>query len=468
MKDISLIISRKYSGVISILAFGLAVLFFATTSFYVATNGNFGFYSAFILFLGGTTVTIISKKNNILMSFEKWMLGLTVYSLVSYLVFLWFWYLPLASLGDLRTPTQMPEYQDANYYDYLAALASEAPYSDWPGIINATWLSQGVVSYLALIYKYFGTSQLNYIFFNIFFGYLSALFIQGIVVQHRNDNTVLILFAPFVLYYSITPGKEVLTNVVTYAFLYFSFVTWNQKSGVVLSRILVLILLIVLLGLIRINAALMVLLVTAIYFFLQTSGKTKFAFKLVLLSVPLLVLTHLLGLNDLLYLISNIDTHLSMLDLRLESTEVGGLKHTVARTFTSENFMINIALAPARAIIWLFAPFPFLDLLALLHSVFFEDNYVVFRAGEALCRSLSSLLMVYFCCKVFAFYFFDKKSFASQSMNFILFVTCGFTLILSTTNFVEGARYRTIIEPLAICWLLTLHSQKRFLRATVN
>jgi hypothetical protein len=256
------------------------------------------------------------------------------------------------------------------------------------------------------------------------------------------------------LYYNITPGKEVLTNVLTYAVLYFFYASWSRDKLASAKAIFPIAVLIVLLGLVRLNAALMVVSVLMAYIIVVSNNKIRILLKLSLLFALMAILVRISGLNDLILLITDIDSHVSQLDLRLQNAEAGGLKHVLATTFTSENFFISMILAPFRMIIWLIAPFPFLDLFSLSSNIFFGEYYVVFRSGEALARSLSSVIMVYFCYKCFYCLLLHSSVQKLKPTYFILFVIIGFSLILSTTNFVEGARYRTIIEPLVICWLL--------------
>ena len=446
---------KKNGNLIAVSAFSLVSVFLGFVSYLIEKKEIFGFSSIIIFFMSGVAITGIARRKKLVTSFSKWMYGLIAYTITSYIVFVWFWYFPLASLGDLRTATQIPEYQDANYYDYLAYLASVANYSDWLPILSATWLSQGVVAYLGVIYKYFGTSQFNFVFINILLGYLSVIYIQGIVsTPGRKDVAIPALFIPFVLYYNVTPGKEVLTNVLSYATLYFIFLAWNRRGRIDIGLIIVILMHIIILALIRVNAALMIIGVFAIYCFVHAENIIKLIFGFSLFGLAALYAFQLIGLSDLFLLIADMDVHMSQLDLRLRNSEVGGLKYTLATTLTSDNYIVNIILAPFRMIIWLVAPFPFVNLDGLLQSIFSSDHYTIFRAGEGLARSFSSLIMVCFCFKVIRFLAMYRHRTASSSVNFLLFMALGFTLILSTTNFVEGARYRTIIEPLAICWML--------------
>ena len=174
-------------------------------------------------------------------------------------------------------------------------------------------------------------------------------------------------------------------------------------------------------------------------------------------SVPLVLFLFYIGLNEIIFIIFDINSYMSQLDLRLQNTDTGGLKYKLAVALTSENLFINLLLAPFRMIFWLVAPFPFLNLLDLANKLFSGDNYAVFRSAEVLARTLSSLIMVYFCIRVLYVYSTGKFRQMTKSANFLLFILIGFALILSTTNFIEGARYRTLIEPLAICWILMSH-----------
>jgi hypothetical protein len=307
------------------------------------------------------------------------------------------------------------------------------------------------------------------VFINILLGYLSVIFIQGIVATpSRKDVAIPVLFIPFVLYYNITPGKEVLTNVLAYSNLYFLFLAWNRRDRISPGFIFVILMLVIILGLIRVNAALMIISVFAIYCFMHSASKIWLLLRFGFIGLAAFYLFHLLGLSDLIALITDIDSHVSQLDLRLQNTEAGSFKHTLATALTSDNFIVNLILAPFRMLIWLVAPFPFVDIYGLLQSILSSDHYTVFRAGEALARYFSSLIMVYFCFKVFRFVATYRYSITSSSAKYLLIVTLGFTLILSTTNFVEGARYRTIIEPLAICWLLMVRRQNSSIAPDAN
>jgi hypothetical protein len=446
-------INIKYSDALAVILLALVTFLLAGVSYIFSNYDEFSFCSSLVLFISGIAITRTAKKYGLIFSFSTWINYLILYIIVSYVVFMWLWFIPLRELGDLRTAMQMPEYQDANYYDYLAELAAKLPFTEWPAIINATWLSQGVISYLAFIYKYFGISQFNYLFINIILGYLSVIFLQGIISSNGRDFGMLALFMPYTLYYNITPGKEVLTNVVVFSILYFYFKIRNSMNSHIFTNSILIIMPLFLLALIRFNALIMVLVVVASYSLFHAKNRFKLILKFGLAGSIALALFYAFGLLDLFYQITDIDSHASQMVLRLQNSEPGSIKFVLATMLTSDNFFINTLLAPIRVFIWMLAPFPFLNILDLTQSILFDNSYTTFRSGEALARSISSLVMVYFLYK-FSIFARSSKIIIDNSSNYILFSALTFSLILSTTNFIEGARYRTIIEPLIACWLL--------------
>lgn len=446
--------------IIAISCYALNSLILGAISSYFDETGNFSFKSVILSFALGISINVFASRNKIIFNFAKWTLNLCIYMLMSYIIFLWFWYFPLYSLGDLRTATQMAEYQDANYYDYLAELASLSNYSDWLAIINATWLSQGVVAYLAIIYKYLGVSQFNYFFINIILGYFSIIFIQAIIsISIKRDIANIALLIPFVVYYNVTPGKEVLTNLFTYSTLYYLFLAWNKRLNVGFDYV-ILFILVILLALVRLNAGIMVVGVFAAYCFVYSLNKKAIFFKSILIGIIALYIFYLIGLIELVMSILDFATIMSQYDLRLENTDSNSIKYILATSLTSGNFILNLLMSPLRMIIWLVAPFPFLEIYELLQQIFSDNKYNVFRAGEALSRSLSSLIMVYFCVMFFNYFIKNDKKIHCESANYLLIVSLGFTFVLSTSNFIEGARYRVIIEPLAICWVLLIKNMQ--------
>ncbi len=416
--------------------------------------------SAFLLIFVSVGATRYAARRGLIHSFSTWIFALTAYIILSYVVFIFFWYIPLVGLDSLRTATQLPEYQDANFYDYMAVVAARSPFSEWPGIINSTWLSQGVISYLGLIYKIFGISAFNFLNLNILLAYLSSLLLQSLIKSGQRAAGLAAIISPFSIYYFITPGKEVLTNFLVIAVLYLFYSRMSLKARLSFRVVIMFAGSLFLLIVVRVNAALMVVITLCLYVFFNSDKKLVLTTKVFVILAGFFSALLWLGFYEIIIMLLDFNLVVDGLNIRLENAGASGIKHALGTGLISDNLLIHAALAPLRAIVWVLAPLPIVDIYGLIEEVIYGSPYSVFRSGESLMRVLSSALMLWFVAR-FAFEFFVRGfNVFSGRRGFVLFCALCFVLILSSTQFIEGARYRTVVEPLALCWILSQRSRR--------
>jgi hypothetical protein len=428
----------------------------ALTSYILDSDVGPPIFASFFALVAGILSTYFSYRNGTIDNFGGWALGFTVYVALSYLVFIFLWFAPLTELGALRTPSQMPEYQDANFYDYIATVAAEAPLAEWADIVNSTWLSQGVISYLASIYSLFGVSAFNFFLINLILGYGSALFLQGLIGAESRLAGLAAIFSPFVLYYLCTPGKEVLTNFMVLLILLHFYSTLFLKNNFSYLRILKLIAFLLVLAIIRVNAALMVIAVLGLYLFFNSTNKIRLLLGASAFLSVFFGALYFSGFYEVVLALLEFNTYFDAFNLRLENVEAGSVKYLLGTALTNENPFIHAALFPFRTVVWLVAPLPAVNIYDLFRDVLFGSAYSRFRAGEALMRVASSLGMLSFIIFAVREFLRHGKAVFCQRRGFILFCAIGFAVILSSTQFIEGARYRTVVEPLAFCWLVSI------------
>lgn len=424
---------------------------------------DFSILSISILYVSGLAATYYAYYKGLIFNFNRWIYALTIYLIFSIVLFIWFWYIPLVNLGDLRTPNQIANYQDANFYDYLAYSIHDQNFNNWHEGLNATWLSQGVVGYLALIYRYIGTSQFNFLFINILIGYVAIIFLQGIVSKSGVDIAIPTLFLPFVDYYNITPGKEVLTNFFMFGALYFFKAYINNEFRNKNFNIIILIGFITILGFIRLNAMIMLIISLGLYTFLVSNKKFQLmiAYIIVILAVYII---YLLNYSEALTSILSLSSHINNLEVRISNLEVDSLKYKISIILINENPFIHLLLSPFRLPIWLYAPFPYFEFWDILSAIFSTDYFLLFRQGEAITRLLSSMYLVYLSCLIIYYtrLRFSKISHSIDSYSFFIFIT--FSIFLSSTQFIEGGRYRALVEPimvLSILYIINAFKQNR-------
>jgi hypothetical protein len=463
MRHLSIFDNFLKNDLFSVIFFLIVVISVSILGFIISSEIGFSFLPYAVLFFGGIYITYLGFKYYYLRSFSKWLNCLSAYTIFIFLIFIFFWYLPLRNLGDLQTSQQLPDYQDANYYDYLADLAAESPFSEWGTILNSTWLSQGIITYLALIYKLFGVSQFNYLPLNILLGYISVISIQSIIVSSKNDNLKGLLFLPFVAYYFVTPGKEVLTNSLTYFTLCLFWNLRTQRSSRVGLKKFVVVVSLLSLGLIRLNAMFLTILFLIIYSLIHSQRKVFMFVKSICYLFIIFSILFFFNLHELIFSIIDADSHISQFNIRLQNVQTDSIKLFLSTALTNENILLNMALSPLRMLVWLIAPFPFLGFGQHLADIITGGYYQIFRAGEMLARSLSTLIILVTFILSKNKFLFVRQIFQDNGPNFIFLAGLIFSVVLSTTNFIEGARYRTFVEPLFYgVALFLLHKNKNF------
>lgn len=396
------------------------------------------------------------KYKKLITNANVWFYYASIKIIFSVLIYYFFYFEPLDQISALRFENQEQEgFQDALYYDYLGSVVANLSYSEWLPYLNATWLSQGIVAYLGIIYSLFGVSQTNYLFINMIISFSSLYFLTSLIGSDLGGRVNYITFLPFVMYYEITPGKECLTNAFVFSLIYFGMAAIRRDRQ--MKNYIFLSLAIVGLGLIRLNA----LMLLALFFaaLLLINGYYKSILSILVVGVIVVALVDGGLIWDVIY---SIQSYSEILASRAQYIDTNSAKYFFFNLLTSDNVFINLILSPLRLVVWLVAPLP-LNIFEVIYAVFDGSGYSRFRSAEFAMRTLSSIVMVYM-----LFNFIKSRQRMIELCDpkdmrcVILLATLIFGLALSTTNFIEGARYRTLIEPLITLLFLMRNRAFRF------
>lgn len=482
--EINYLRTKQRGSLSAIVLFSITVM--SASIFISSLSEDFNPIIALIFIFSGIYITYTASRHQLIHSFRSWINALNLYTIISILVFLFFWYLPLSELGKLTTATQLPEYQDANYYDHLAHLAHDKPLKEWLNISGATWLSQGVVIYLTSIYRLFGASQFNYLFVNILLNFTSLIFLEGIAnsnkfsnysqISEKKSHVFISLFLPFIVYYSITPGKEVLNNFTLYLLMFLVFQFLNNKKVNIISVLAS----IILLGIVRLHSLVIIFAIISGYI-LAFKIKMLKSVRFVLATVFVLFLFFLIinfissrfvGVSifefiNLLSFDSTIDGVYEVVD-RYET----GLKSQIAIFVTSKNPILHFLLSPFRILIWLLSPLPFVvdPVFSFFSSIFSGDSYSRFRSLEIF-RLIDSLTLVFISFRLIPKVIVRRRLYYGEATRFLFWVGLALSVFL-TLRIVEAARYRVLVEPIILTWaMLFLHEcsvDRRLMMTRVN
>ncbi len=458
------------SAISAIVLFSITIM--SASIFISSLSEDFNPIVALIFIFSGIYVTYTASRHQLINSFKSWIHALNFYTVISIFIFLLFWYFPLSELGKLTTAGQLSEYQDANYYDYLAHLAYDKPLKDWLSISGATWLSQGVVLYLTSIYSLFGASQFNYLFVNILLGFTSLIFLEGIANSNRFSNysqkfkkksyVFISLFSPYILYYNITPGKEVLNNFTLFFLMFLIFQYLNKNK----ANIPLILVSFILLGFIRLHSLIIILaIITAYILAFKIRMLKSISFTLTIFFILFLFLllvnfisSRIIGINifefmKLLSFDSTIDGSHAVIE-RYEA----GVKSQIAILLISSNPILHFLLSPLRILVWLFSPFPFVvePVFSFFSAIFSGDAYSRFRNLDIF-RLIDSLILLFMLFKLIPKAIMRRRLYYGEATRFLFWIGLALSLFL-TLRPVENARYRVLVEPIILTWsMLFLH-----------
>jgi len=143
-------------------------------------------------------------------------LAITVIALMTLMLHMIFWHLPLLDLGALQTSVQDENFSDQNFYLYAASALCHA--SSWTSDdLYVTWSATGVVGYLAYGCEVFGTEYfyviLNPILIVMSFG---LVIVAGRTLGLKPRIPLLSLISiPYTLLTLSLPGKEIISMAGT-------------------------------------------------------------------------------------------------------------------------------------------------------------------------------------------------------------------------------------------------------------
>jgi hypothetical protein len=367
---------------------------------------------------------------------------------VTSLIFYFAWMHPLSELGKLRIPDQLGGgFIDANYYDYLGFELAGSSFKDAQDYLFATWLSFGVVFYNGLIYYLFGGQAVNILIINIIMS--SAVDYLIFKLLFKKVKHILFFLIPlflYVIFYTISPGKEAISNLFFFLSIYITYDIISNNKRSFINYFIKAFALIVLCCM-RINLAFLICLIDFYIIFSYAKSHRKYFISsiIIILSLLLFFVIKLYSL-EVLASILDVDKYLSN-QYQYLSTK-SGLTFYIADLLMPTSVVLYLLLAPIRAIAWLIGPFPALD-FSIFSCIYDECSfYSIFSRSESFFRSLSGFMN-----SIFLFFIFKNwgkfKSVEVQKIWDIFFPALIIsTLIISTLTFLEGARYRVIIEPI--------------------
>jgi len=398
----------------------------------------------------------------------KWIVVFSIKVLLSLLILKIFWLLPLEKNGYLRTDYQDSLTTDSNYYDYIGLEISKHGLFQSFGLLFSTWLSFGIIFYIYFIYTFIGQNILFITLTNVLLSLSSLIFIRLSIFKNLNENINknILIFIPFILiipyvsYYDSIPGKEPLCLFgLSYLIYSISSILNSPKKSFLFTYLFNILFSIIILSIVRPNFGILCLFPT---FFLLRKRLNLFTiiFTFIFFSLIVYVAVDLIiGVNNFIDSYSYLTNSTEIKDgvqLSIEKTSSdGGIKNFIANTFAPSGVFQTIFFTPIRIIIWLVLPFPFIipnyfDFFS--HKDLFGANWnYFFRFSEQLMRMLSSLFIVLllplFINACIMFFKNKQKTENSIQRTFLIFF---FSIIipLTITNFVDGGRYRVIVEPL--------------------
>lgn len=421
------------------------------------------------LSLHGTAVLLllVAYQNKWIGSPSLWIIAFSIKLTLTLLVTYYVWFEPLHP-DMMRVPVAGQGSQDSNLYDYYALEAARNGMLHSWDLLNFTWLSFGITSYLAAIYSVLGVSIAYVSMCN------SVLSIAGLVAlsaslrtifgpQRLWDWVILAAFIPSVAYYDATPSKEPLTHACFYVAL-FAFVRLGQYKKFRPGLLLLLALTLGLLALVRANVAMMLVLANA-WPLLRGIGLMR---SFIAGGIGMLV-----AVGTLVFVTGSVQNFSSILNFseRINATdgfirereEAGesGLKLLVAKTLSPQSVTHMIALSPVRAMIWFYLPYPLIipitDGLAAPPTLLFQARLAKITVTHELAFAITGWLLMIATPSLLAIAWrLRNPHYPGLAVIFANIAVPA--LIIGNFMFVMGRRYRTLIEPLVLAAvLLALH-----------
>lgn len=392
----------------------------------------------------------LSKKHSSISI--NWFYVFQLKLIISLVLAAFFLFLPLGK--DVSTVDQNANLIDATYYNYLAkTLANKGIFNNLD-LAYSGWQTGGIAIITGIIYFTFSSSTLTIIIVNSFLVTLSSILIFSLA----NENFIikkniyplffLLPFLPMESSYDVVPSKEVHSIFFIVGLLYLTFQLIKKQN--ILNWILILISC-YLLFLIRFNLLISFIFYGVLFLFFFRASIKKIMVSLGLAAFIVFLSTSVNSIGNIVFRYLDFGIINEMIDAKEINS---GLKKIIIDTFSATSLPKMIGFLPIRAIIFLFLPFPI-----LLFSPTYITDLIQFRSiqgdeyfwfhfyveGSAKLDSFFMLIAFPF----FILFLFKLKHNIKDSYGyFFLFFFVFMLLSLSTFNFVEGTRYRALIEPL--------------------
>lgn len=370
---------------------------------------------------------------------------------VSLVLAAFFLFLPLGK--DVSTTQQYPPLIDATFYNYLAKVLAHDGILNNIDLAYSGWQTGGIAIVTGIIYTVFSSSTLTIIIVNsllITFSCLLIFILAKSIFKTQNVQTFFFLlpFLPMESSYDIVPSKEVFSVFFIVSLLYLTFLLVKKQN--ILNWVLVLICCF-LLFLMRFNLLVSLFFYAILFLFFFRASVKKILLSLGLTSLVVFLSLSVGSVGNIVFRYLDFGIINAMIDIKDTNN---GLKKIIIDTFAATSLPKMIGFLPIRALIFLFLPFPILlfapsyinDLIQLksIHT----DSYFWFHFYIEGSAKLDAFFML------IAFPFFIlflsqlKQNIQDSYGYFFLFFFVFMLLSLSTFNFVEGTRYRALIEPL--------------------
>lgn len=400
---------------------------------------------SFILYLFLKKLSVSNKSITI-----NWFYVFQIKLFVTLILASIFVFLPLGT--DISTSEQVPALIDATYYNYLAkTLANEGIFKNIE-LAYSGWQTGGIVITTSIIYKIFSSSTLTVIIVNCLLITLSSLFIfllaNSCFKKIGSQRLFYLLpFAPMETSYDTVPSKEVWSLFLVIGIVYLFFLLSKKiKPGYIIFLFAAAYLLFI----IRLNLLGSIIVGGILFLFFFRASIKKILVSSVFVSVLVFLSLSTKVVGDIVMRYLDFGIINAMIDIKETNS---GLKKVIIDTFSATSLAKMIGFLPIRAIIFLFLPFPILffspDYIAdfLNNQLVEKDKYYLFHFYVEGSAKLDAFLMLLFFPFFLNFIFQLKKIIIDSFGFFFLFFFLFMLLSISTFNFVEGTRYRALIEP---------------------
>ncbi|MDI9364550.1 MAG: hypothetical protein QM541_06345 [Flavobacterium sp.] len=398
----------------------------------------------------------LQKKNSFIS--YKWYYIFQLKLFVTILCAVLFFFIPLGN--NIATTTQDSRLIDSTYYNSIAKILATDGIIKNLELAYSGWQTGGITVVVGFLYTIFSHSTLTIIIVNSFSISTGALLCYVLAKKaiNSNINQKLFYFFPFLpieSFYDMSPSKEPFSLILLYAILYFLYslhdkIKWYNLAGLAMS--------VTLLYMVRLN-----LLAAVIGAFLLYKAFYNISLKNMVLVIIVALLTGfiLIYSNSLEYLATPY-LDLEGVGRQIEQKEANdGLKALIINTFAATSVFSLIAYLPIRAIVWMFLPFPFLFFSSKYFSELFTSNllntdpFFWFHFFVDACSKVDSFIMI-LSFPFFLHFLFNMKLLIKTNFGFFIVIFFFFLLFtLSTYSFIEGTRYRSVLEPAYFMLLLS-------------